>query len=70
MNIKEQQFEPALLITVKEAAAMIGFSKRWLEERIRMKMVPVSRTGPSVRIRRADVEAFAKSGRWPRVPTA
>ena len=55
-----------LLIAVREAASLIGFSKRWLEMRIREGGVPVVRTGKSVRMRRADVEAFARTGKWPK----
>ena len=43
-----------------------GFSKRWLETRIRNGEVPSLRTGPSVRMRRSDVETFVKTGKWPK----
>ena len=45
---------------------MLGFSKRWLETRIRNGEVPSLRTGPSVRMRRSDVETFVKTGKWPK----
>ena len=61
---KEQPVEP-LLISVQEAADMIGFSKRWLQIRIGTGEVPAVRTGASVRMRRSDVEAFVKMGAWP-----
>ena len=61
----EQQPAP-LLISVQEAADMLGFSKRWLETRIRNGEVPSLRTGPSVRMRRSDVETFVKTGKWPK----
>ena len=64
-NRKQPSAEP-LLISVQEAADMIGFSKRWLATRIRSGGVPVVRTGKSVRMRRADVEAFARTGKWPK----
>ena len=65
MKKKQEQPTEPLLISVQEAANMIGFSKRWLETRIRSGEVPAVKTGPSVRMRRSDVEAFARTGQWP-----
>ena len=63
---KAEQPTAPLLISVQEAADMLGFSKRWLETRIRNGEVPSLRTGPSVRMRRSDVETFVKTGKWPK----
>ena len=61
---KEQPVEP-LLISVQEAADMIGFSKRWLQIRIGTGEVPAVRTGASVRMRKSDVNTFVNTGAWP-----
>lgn len=57
--------EPPILLRPSETAALIGFSIAWLNQRIADGEVPVVRIGASVRIRRADVEAFARTGKWP-----
>ena len=61
--MKAKQVEP-LLISVKEAADIIGFSIGWLRTRIRNGEVPAVQSGASVRMRRSDVEAFARTGKW------
>ena len=58
--------EPAM-VTVNDAATMIGFSRRWLQMRIQSGEAPVIRIGPrTLRFRRADVEVFSRSGKWPK----
>jgi excisionase family DNA binding protein len=54
-----------LLIRFHEAAGLLGMSVRWLQEQVTANVAPVVRAGRSVRMRRADVEAFARDGRWP-----
>jgi excisionase family DNA binding protein len=54
----------SLLMTKKEAAEALGFGVRWLELQI-ASGAPCVRIGKSVRIRRADVEHFARVGAWP-----
>lgn len=66
MNPKKQQ---PILITKAEAAAALGFGVRWLEMQIAAG-APVVRIGKSVRLRRADVEAFARAGKWPKARAA
>ena len=60
--------EPSILIGATEAARLIDFSHRWLQREIASGRVPVVRVGSSVRLRRSDVETFAKSGKWPAAP--
>lgn len=62
MNKKPEQ--PPILLTKAEAASALGFGVRWLEKQIEAG-APCVRIGRSVRLRRKDVEAFARNGRWP-----
>jgi hypothetical protein len=54
----------AILLSKAEAAAALGFGVRWLEMQIAAG-APCVRIGKSVRIRRVDIEAFARTGKWP-----
>jgi excisionase family DNA binding protein len=54
-----------MLLRLTEVATMIGFSRRWLEMQVAEGLAPAVRVGRSVRMRRADVEAFARDGKWP-----
>lgn len=54
-----------LLLRIPEAASLIGFSTRWLQERIAAGKVPTVNVEGRVRMRRTDVEAFARDGKWP-----
>jgi hypothetical protein len=54
----------SLLVTKKEAAEMLGFGVRWLEIQI-ASGAPCVRVGNRVRMRRVDVEHFARDGAWP-----
>ena len=58
----------SLLIRFHEAAQLLGMSVRWLQEQASANAAPVIRAGRSVRMRRTDVEAFARDGRWPEKP--
>jgi excisionase family DNA binding protein len=60
----KQQQEDRILLTKTEAASALGFGVRWLEKQIEAG-APYVRIGRSVRLRRKDVEAFARDGRWP-----
>ena len=53
-----------ILLTKSEAATLLGFGVRWLEKQIEAG-APCVHIGRSVRLRRKDVEAFARDGRWP-----
>jgi excisionase family DNA binding protein len=57
--------QPSILLRLPDAAAALGFSRRWLEKQIAERGAPVVHIGKSVRMRRQDVEAFARDGRWP-----
>jgi excisionase family DNA binding protein len=58
----------SILLTKAEAAAALGFGVRWLEKQIDAG-APVVHIGRSVRLRRKDVEAFARDGKWPKTQT-
>lgn len=67
--MRGSQPEPAALLRVSEVAAIISISERWIWERIASGEIPVVRVGKLVRIRRADVDAFARTGQWPEQAT-
>lgn len=56
---------PSLLLRLPDAAALIGYSTRWLQERIAAGGVPIVNIEGRARMRRTDVEAFARDGHWP-----
>jgi hypothetical protein len=56
--------QPSILVKKSEAARMLGFGIRWLDGHLN-NGAPCVRVGRSVRLRRSDVEAFARDGKWP-----
>ena len=50
------------IVTIREAAQMLGFSLRTVKKMIKHNRLPVSRIGRTVRINRADVLALVPPG--------
>ena len=65
---RNERVPDPILLTKSEVATTLGFGIRWLEMQIAAG-APCVRIGRSVRMRREDVEAFGRTGKWPRKTT-
>jgi excisionase family DNA binding protein len=53
-------------MTMPETAELLRMSVRWLQQQVTDGKAPIVHAGRSVRMRRSDVEAFARDGQWPK----
>ena len=58
-----EDFKPRKLVTVKEAAILLGLSERWLWLRIREGAIPAIKLRGATRLSLVDLEAFVEKGR-------
>jgi hypothetical protein len=65
-NKKTPEAPPPLLMTMPEAAGLLHMSVRWLQQQVTDGIAPIVHAGRSARMRRSDVESFARDGKWPK----
>jgi excisionase family DNA binding protein len=60
MRSENRTYDPLEMVTVREAAALLGVSRPTVEKYIKMGNIPSVRIGRCRRIRRRDVESFIR----------
>jgi len=56
-------FQPKKLVSIKEAAELLGLSDRWVYNRIADGSIPIIRLAGATRISLADLERYIEQGR-------
>lgn len=57
------EFRPKKLVSIKEAAELLGLSDRWVYNRIADGSIPIIKLGGATRISLADLEKIVEQGR-------
>ena len=58
------------LLTPQQAAEYLQVNERWVYDKIQAKVLPHSRVGKFIRLRRSDLDAYVESMRVEAVPTS
>lgn len=65
MNARQGQQADEKLLTVKDLAALLQVSEKWVYNAVDNKLVPVCRIGRFVRFRRQEIDAWLDGGSVP-----
>lgn len=62
-KMKDMEFRPKRLVSIREAATLLGLSDRWVYNKIADGSIPIIKLGGATRIALADLEKVVDEGR-------
>jgi excisionase family DNA binding protein len=62
-KMKDLEFRPKRLVSIKQAAELLGLSDRWLYNKIADGSIPIIKLGGATRIAISDLEQIVEKGR-------